>query len=112
MRRGMAQRQHFERRAHLGHFPDLAEIESSNAHATARLADRQPLRLEAAEGLPHRDVAGAEFLGDMVLAQPRSGLDRARNDAVRQFLADADGDRVVCAGHIFIDNLRDGRLSR
>jgi len=100
MRRGVAQRQHLERGPHLCHLPDLAEIEGCDAHAAPRLADRQPLSLQATESFAHRDMAGVEFLGDMVLAQPRSGLDGARNDTVRQFLADADGDRVFCAGHI------------
>ncbi len=96
VRRGMAQRQHFERRPHFGDFPDLAEVERRDTHATAGLADRQPLRLQTPEGLAHRDMAGLEFLGDMVLPQPGARLDRARYDAVGQHLADAHGDGVVC----------------
>ncbi|ESW65453.1 hypothetical protein X771_21475 [Mesorhizobium sp. LSJC277A00] len=96
MRRGMAQRQHFEGCPHFGDFPYLAEIESGDAHAPPGLTDRQPLRLQAPEGFAHRDMAGLEFLGDVILPQPGAGFDRARYDAIRQHLADAHGDGVVC----------------
>ena len=73
MRGGMAQRQHLERRPHLGDLLDLAEIERGDPHAAARLADRQPLRLEPAKGLAHRHMAGVELVGDMILPQPAPG---------------------------------------
>ena len=55
------------------------------------------LRLETAEGLAHGNMAGVEFVGDMVLPKPSTRLYRARDDPIRQYLADADGDGVVCA---------------
>ncbi|OWK22452.1 hypothetical protein AJ88_09720 [Mesorhizobium amorphae CCBAU 01583] len=82
----MTQRQHFERRPHFGDFPDLAKVERRDTHATARLADRQPLRLQTPERFAHRDMAGLEFLGDMVLSQPGARFDGARYDAVRRTL--------------------------
>ena len=83
----MAQRQHFECCPHFGDLLDLTQIEGGDAHAAARLTDRQPLRLETAEGLSHRNMAGLEFLGDMVLAKPGSGLDHTGDDAIRQHFA-------------------------
>ena len=95
----MAQRQNFERGAHFRHFLHFGEVEAGDTHAAARLAHRKPLRLEAAERLAHRNVAGAEFLGDMVLSQPRAGLDLACDDAVGQRPGDSDRQRVffLCA---------------
>ena len=69
MRRGVSQRQHFERRPHFGHFLDFIEAEAGDAHATARLARHQPLRFQAAKRFTHRHMARAEFLGDALLAE-------------------------------------------
>ncbi len=94
MRRGVAQRQNFKRGAHLGYFSDFFDAETGDANATARLADHEPLRLQAAERLPYRHMARTELFGNMVLAQLRSGLDRAGNDPVGKPPADPRGDGV------------------
>ena len=61
VRGGMAQGQNLKRGAHGGDLLDLVQIKARHPDALARLADRQPLRLEPAEGLAHGDVAGAEL---------------------------------------------------
>ena len=91
---GVFQRQHFEGGAHFGDFAHFGEIEGGNAHAPARLADRQPLRLQPAEGFPHRHVAGLEFLGDMVLPQARARWQFAAHDALGEHPADAACDCI------------------
>lgn len=67
VRYGMAERQHLQCCAHLSHLAHLLQIEGCDAHAAARLADGQTLCFEPAESLTNRHVAGAEFLGDMIL---------------------------------------------
>ena len=94
------ERQYLERRPHLGHLLDLVKIERRDPHPAARLIYREPLRLEQPKCLAYRDVAGTEFLGDMILPQPGARVDRAGNNPIRQRLADPNGDSVVFAGHI------------
>ena len=102
MRGSMAQRQNLKRGAHGGDLLDLVQIKARHPDTLARLADRQPLRLEPAERLAHGDVAGAEFLGDMVLTQPGPRLDLAGDDAIGQHAADAMGKSVFgSAGHFY-----------
>jgi hypothetical protein len=84
-------RQHLQRRAHLGDLADLAQIEGRDAHAAARLADGEPLRLQPLKGLAHRDMAGAELDRDMILPQPRARLDLPGDDPLGEDTADADG---------------------
>lgn len=95
MRRGVAQGQDLQHGSHLRHLRHLRKIEGGDANATTRLADREPLRLQPAECLPYRNVAGVELLGDVVLPQPRAGSDLPGNDAVGKNPAYPDGQRVL-----------------
>ena len=56
-RRGVAQRDHFERGAHLGDLFHRIGIERGNPYAAARHADHEVPGFQLPKGLPHGDVA-------------------------------------------------------
>ena len=91
---GVFQRQHLQRRPHLRHFAHFGDVEGGDAHAAARLADRQALRLQPAECLAHRHMTRLEFLGDVILPQAGAGREFAAHDAVGQHAADPSCDCV------------------
>lgn len=110
MRRGIAQGECFQRGPHFGDLAHLVRREAGDPHPAPRLALDQPLGLQAPERFAHRHMAGAEFLGDMILAQSRARLDPAGDDAGGQFAADPDGKGFVFrTRHEIIDNPRAAR---
>ena len=95
MRDRIAQGQRFESGPHLGHLPDFFEAESCNANASARLAHDKPLRFQTPKCLTHRDMARAEFFGNMILPEPGARFQRPGNNPVGQRLADPNRNCVV-----------------
>ena len=93
MRCGMAERQRFEDCAHFGDLLRLVGPEPRDPDAAPGFAFDQPLRFELTEGFAHRHMAGAEFLGNVILTQPLPGVDPAGDDALGQSAGDAGGDR-------------------
>nr|WP_276330422.1 hypothetical protein [Paracoccus versutus] len=59
--RGVAQGKAFKARSHLGHLAQFGYVEFGDAKAAPRFALCQTLGLQLAEGLAHRDMAGAEL---------------------------------------------------
>jgi len=56
-RRGISQRDHFQRGAHLGNLLHRIGIERRDPHATARHADDEVLGFQLPKGLAHGDMA-------------------------------------------------------
>ncbi len=71
---GLFEGKRFQRGPHLRDLAQFRDVEGCDANALVRLAECQPFSLEPPEGFTHRHMAYAEFLGNMILPQPRSGL--------------------------------------
>ena len=56
----------------------------SHQYRRGKGADSHALRLQLAESLAHRNMAGPEFRCDVILTQPRVGRDRSGDDPRRQ----------------------------
>ncbi len=90
----MAQGQHFQCGAHFRNFADFLKRERSNANTAPWLRNRKPLCLQTTERLTHRNMACAEFIGNMILTQLCAWFQLARNNPLRQDAADLCGNRV------------------
>lgn len=82
--------QNFKNGPHFSKLPDLFITETGNANAPAGFHHDQTLRFQPPKSLTNRHMAGAEFLGKMILPQPRPGLDLTGNNPARQFTTDPD----------------------
>jgi hypothetical protein len=102
IRGGMAQGQNFKRCAHFGNFADFGNIKTGNPDTAAGLTDSKALRLQPAKSLTHRDVAGTEFSGEMILTEFHARGEFARNDPLRQRPRDPAGDGGVLNGFCHI----------
>jgi N-succinyldiaminopimelate aminotransferase len=91
----MAKGQRLERCPHLGDFNHVRPVQRRYPNATAWFSDDQTLRVQASEGFPHRHMAGAERLGDIVLTQARARLKHAGHDLARQRPRDLAGQGPV-----------------
>lgn len=94
MGRSMTQRQHFQRGPHFGDLFHFVEAEAGNPYTPARLADDQPLGFQPSKRLAHRHMAGAEFIGNMILPEPCTGSDHAGDDSLGKFSTDTGGDCI------------------
>lgn len=98
---GMSQRQGFQRRAHFRDFAQLRHIEGGDTVSPTGLTRGKPLRLKLPERLAHRDMAGTELRGNMILPEPGIGRDDASNDPFGKCGRNAGGDGFArLTGHI------------
>src|SRR5947207_14211957 len=95
LRRGVPQRDHFERRAHLRDLLDRIGVEPRDPNAATRHGDDEVLGFQLPKSLADRDMARVEFARDMVLPQWRVRLQRAADDAFAEGLGNAASRRRV-----------------
>jgi hypothetical protein len=84
VRDALADRQLLELLTHPVDDVDLVHGQAGHAGALVPLVLGEPLRLEDPQRLAHRQPAGTQALGDLLLADPLTGCDLAAEDGPAQ----------------------------
>ena len=78
--RGVPGGQRFQRRARFEDLDGLLDREPAHARAAVALADHQPVVAEPEDRLANGAAAPAQLLGELLLDQPFTGVELARDD--------------------------------